>query len=95
MINYLEEYKKKAKELHFAKKLTMFSHSKHHVAFKVLGDERVHMRYVCPNCTHQEEIVAELKFPYKVKCSNCKFLVWESKLRKQRGRKKESGPVTI
>ncbi|HDD04909.1 MAG TPA: hypothetical protein ENF51_00250 [Candidatus Aenigmarchaeota archaeon] len=94
-MKWLKEYEEKARELHEQRKLTMISRGEYHVAFKVLGDDRVYVRYVCPKCGNKEELHKELKFPYKLKCSRCRYLVWESKLRRQRGRKKRGSPVLI
>ena len=80
---YLEEYKEIAKRLHKEGKLAMLSSSSQHAAYGEKGDEKVHLRYICP-CGHREEIYSELKSPYRVKCSACKKMVWKSKLRKKR-----------
>ena len=80
---YLEEYKKKALELYREGRMGMVSSSSQHAAYSEKGDEKIHLRYICP-CGHREEIYAELKSPYRVKCSVCKKLVWKSKLRKKR-----------
>ena len=49
-MKWLKEYEEKAKELYKQRKLTMISRGEYHVAFKVLGDDRVYVRYVCPKC---------------------------------------------
>ncbi len=96
MEEYLQEFKEVARKLHSEGKLVMFSHNPNYVAYKVADDEKIHVRYICPKCKYQEEIYDILKFPPKLKCKECKFLVWESKLRKSRGRKaKKDKPVTL
>ncbi len=82
---YSEEFKKKALESKAAGKLAMFSSSTQHVAYKEIGGELVHVRYVCP-CGKKDEIHENLAMPYKVKCSSCRKPVWASKIKKRRGK---------
>jgi len=88
-MGWLEDYKKKAYELHKAGKIAMVSNGESHSAYKEKGDTKIHVRYVCPKCGSKEEVYEELKFPYKLKCPKCREMVWKSKIQKKRGRKKE------
>jgi len=74
-------------------KLAMISRSENHAAYKLIGDNKIHVRYICPKCGHREELFKEIPMPYKVKCSKCGKIVWQSKIKKSRKKKKEVIPI--
>jgi DNA-directed RNA polymerase subunit RPC12/RpoP len=88
-MEWFDKFRERAYKLHKKGKISMVSTGPNHSAYKEKEDVKIHVRYICPHCGHKDELYEDLGFPYKVKCSQCRKIVWKTKIQKKRGRKKK------
>lgn len=83
----LKKIKEEAIKLNEKGEIGSFVFKSNFALYRKKGTEIVRYAYKCQNCGFEEEKEEEMEFPYKIKCPNCRKLVFKS--RKPSGRRKK------
>ncbi len=85
----LQKEAEKAKQLGIEGKIASYAYTPGLiVAYRLKDKEETTIAYKCPNCGHEyNPVTAIVQWPYKIKCEQCRKLVFKSS--KGRGRVKK------